>query len=70
MTHMLQLRKSPFSINHKKNNKYFEKKERIFSHKTVLTIHIAPLYRNLYCIGKNFQYPALVCTVFRYVVGL
>lgn len=57
MTHMLQLRKSPFSINHKKTQ-IFWKKERIFSHKTVLTIHIAPLYRNLYCIGKKLSIPS------------
>lgn len=54
---MLQLRKSPFSINHKKTQ-IFWKKERIFSHKTVLTIHIAPLYRNLYCIGKKLSIPS------------
>lgn len=54
---MLQLRKSPFSINHKKTTNIL-KKRKIFSHKTVLTIHIAPLYRNLYCIGKKLSIPS------------
>lgn len=41
-----------------KKQQIFWKKERIFSHKTVLTIHIAPLYRNLYCIGKKLSIPS------------
>lgn len=41
-----------------KKTQIFWKKERFFSHKTVLTIHIAPLYRNLYCIGKKLSIPS------------
>lgn len=45
-------------FNKSQKNQIFWKKENIFSHKTVLTIHIAPLYRNLYCIGKKLSIPS------------